>query len=85
MGHEVSDTTKCVGRVLRVARNRRKEIEEMIDSIMKKAEDNSQKFLKERGAIKEKVELIEKKKPTLGKRARKTASKDEEEADGSVA
>jgi uncharacterized protein YigA (DUF484 family) len=52
--------------VLRTARSKRREIDEMLDSIMKKAEDNSDKFLRERGAIKEIV--AEKKKSVLGKR-----------------
>ena len=53
-------------RVLRAVRSKRKEIDEMLDNILKKAEENSEKFLKERGAIKE--VLKEKKKPVLGKR-----------------
>lgn len=52
--------------MLRTARSKRREIDEMLDSIMKKAEDNSDKFLRERGAIKEVV--VEKKKSVLGKR-----------------
>lgn len=52
--------------MLRTARSKRREIDEMLDSIMKKAEDNSDKFLRERGAIKEIV--AEKKKSVLGKR-----------------
>lgn len=52
--------------MLRTARSKRREIDEMLDSIMKKAEDNSDKFLRERGAIKEVV--AEKKKSVLGKR-----------------
>jgi hypothetical protein len=62
--------------VLRTARSKRKEIDEMLDSIMKKAEDNSDKFLRERGAIKEVV--VEKKKSVLGKR-KKLVVKEEEE------
>jgi uncharacterized protein YigA (DUF484 family) len=62
--------------VLRTARSKRKEIDEMLDSIMKKAEDNSDKFLRERGAIKEVV--VEKKKSALGKR-KKLVVKEEEE------
>lgn len=63
-------------RVLRTARSKRKEIDEMLDSIMKKAEENSDKFLRERGAIKEVV--VEKKKSVLGKR-KKLVVKIEEE------
>ena len=65
------------GRVLRTARSKRKEIDEMLDSIMKKAEDNSDKFLRERGAIKE-VVVPDKKKSVLGKR-KKLVVKEEEE------
>lgn len=49
----------------------------MLDSIMKKAEDNSDKFLRERGAIKE-VVVPDKKKSVLGKR-KKLVVKEEEE------
>jgi hypothetical protein len=66
-----------VKRVLRTARSKRKEIDEMLDSIMKKAEDNSDKFLRERGAIKE-VVVPDKKKSVLGKR-KKLVVKEEEE------
>ena len=38
-------------RVIRTAKSKRKEIDEMLDSLIKKAEENSQKFLIERGAI----------------------------------
>ncbi len=62
--------------MLRTARSKRKEIDEMLDSIIKKAEDNSDKFLRERGAIKEVV--VEKKKSVLGKR-KKLVVKEEEE------
>ena len=48
----------------------------MLDSIMKKAEENSDKFLRERGAIKEVV--VDKKKSVLGKR-KKLVVKIEEE------
>jgi uridine kinase len=66
-----------VKRVLRTAKSKRKEIDEMLDSIMKKAEDNSDKFLRERGAIKE-VVVPDKKKSVLGKR-KKLVVKEEEE------
>lgn len=65
------DSVQCVKRVLRTARNKRKEIDLMLDSIMKKAEDNSDKFLRERGSIKE-VVVVEKKKSVLGKRKKLT-------------
>jgi uncharacterized protein YigA (DUF484 family) len=65
-----------VKRVLRTARSKRKEIDEMLDSIMKKAEENSDKFLRERGAIKEVV--VEKKKSVLGKRKKLVVKVEEE-------
>lgn len=65
------DSVQCVKRVLRTARNKRKEIDLMLDSIMTKAEDNSDKFLRERGSIKE-VVVVEKKKSVLGKRKKLT-------------
>ncbi len=63
-------------RVLRTAKSKRKEIDEMLDSIMKKAEDNSDKFLRERGAIKE-VVVPDKKKLVLGKRKKLVVKEDE--------
>lgn len=52
-------------RVLRTAKNKRKEIEEMLEILMRKAEENSEKFLIERGA---KKDPEAEKRKLLGKR-----------------
>jgi hypothetical protein len=59
---------------MRNAKAKQKEVEELMAQLVAKAEENSQKFLKDCGAIEEKPvepKTAKGKQPALGKRKRK--------------